>query len=251
MSAFSFTAPSVSAEELLAELRGLTSEENEQLQRDLYGTETPVAETESVLQKGVASMRDIISEMDLNDKIDYLIAVQRVPELVDTESDPAKFLRCEEFSAIHAARRLVRYWKIRCEVFGQERAFLPMTLSGAMAGMENKLLRGVHIPMRDDATGRAVFYWDRIRSAPPTCNRSDAIQIKFYVLQVLSERVNAQRRGCVEIINMNGYDVHKHYDRILTKRSVAVLETAPVKVKAVHLCGGSSMGAYMVRELPR
>ena len=42
------------------------------------------------------------------------------------------FLRCESFRPKDAAARLCGYWNRRIEIFGDERAFCPMTLGGAL-----------------------------------------------------------------------------------------------------------------------
>ena len=45
-------------------------------------------------------------------KKDFLHAMRCAPHLIQTESHPIKFLRCEEFNPWRAARRLVLYWYV-------------------------------------------------------------------------------------------------------------------------------------------
>ena len=42
---------------------------------------------------------------------EYMEAKRRCPELVMSESDPTRFLRCESYDNFKAALRLSKYWK--------------------------------------------------------------------------------------------------------------------------------------------
>jgi len=74
-------------------------------------------------------LHEALKEVSVMDKIDYLTALQTVPELVLEESEPIKFLRFHDFNAVAAAQGLICYWKRRRDVF-QERAFRPLTITG-------------------------------------------------------------------------------------------------------------------------
>lgn len=70
----------------------------------------------------------------------YLEAVRLAPSLVKNESNPIMFLRCEDFNAWTAARRLVMQWDYRKRIFGQNRWLLPLhDESGAGALNEEDL----------------------------------------------------------------------------------------------------------------
>jgi hypothetical protein len=86
--------------------------------------------------------------------------LERAPQLVESESDAAGFLRCEKYDAWAAALRLVKYWEARKKIFGPDRAFLPMTMAGAMAEDMEHLRKGFLLILPDDDHGRAVAYWD-------------------------------------------------------------------------------------------
>jgi hypothetical protein len=60
----------------------------------------------------------------------YLEAMEKAPHLVVTETDPTQFVRVCEYNIRAAAQRLCVYWKERKEIFGDERAFLPLTITG-------------------------------------------------------------------------------------------------------------------------
>ena len=63
-----------------------------------------------------------------------------------------------------AAKRIVNFWAFRVELFGEERAFLPMTLQGTMAddidGLQGVWTMCFIVPTRDQ-NGRQVLCCDR------------------------------------------------------------------------------------------
>jgi hypothetical protein len=126
MSAFTCSAPIVTTEDEIIEREALTSDERQIIRDEVYGTKVLMPETETMLTEGTALMAQALQAIPDTDKLAYLEAVERAPELVQRESDPAAFLRCEKYDSRAAAHRLVRYWNVRKMVFGPERAFLPM-----------------------------------------------------------------------------------------------------------------------------
>jgi hypothetical protein len=65
----------------------------------------------------------------------------------------------------------------------------------------------------------------------------------FYLMQILSEDVTLQTNGYVMISHIKGYDLYKHFDRILAKQSsLMMLECMPIKIKAAHMLAGSANG---------
>ena len=70
------------------------------------------------------------------------------------ETAPHLFLRRDGYDVDKAAKRLAAYWDMRVEIF-QEKAFLPMTLMGALNGNDNVMRM-----MRDypHSKGCSYFY---------------------------------------------------------------------------------------------
>jgi hypothetical protein len=153
------------------------------------------------LQNGTQLLRESLLAIPDEEKAAYLEALEIAPLLVERESDPVAFLRCENYDAGAAARRLVLYWDIRKKTFGAERAFLPMTQSRAMAEDMEYLEKALIVMLPDDEHERAVFHWDRVRCIRSVAPRDSVVRCFFYMTQVLCERKNAQRRGYVQTIN--------------------------------------------------
>ena len=98
MPAISFTAPEISEEEERKERAALTNEERQRLQDDLYGT-GGVFETEEMRQSAAGRLQQAMMLMPVEQKCDYLEALERVPELVVKESPALAFMRCENYDA--------------------------------------------------------------------------------------------------------------------------------------------------------
>ena len=71
---------------------------------------------------------------------------------------------------------MVAYWKMRRKVFGDEKAFLPMVMAGALREegliIVQKDIVGV---LPNDEHGRGVLYYDRIRAVPPLASRNGVV----------------------------------------------------------------------------
>jgi hypothetical protein len=201
MSAFTFSAPIVKAEDEIIEREALTDDERQIIRDEVYGTEVILPETETTLTEGTALMAQALQAIPVTEKVAYLEALERAPELVDLESDPVAFLRCEKYDYWSAAHRLVKYWQVRKMVFGPERAFLPMTQAGAMLEDIEYLQKGLYLILADDEFGRSVVYWDRIRSTSDVIPRDSLSRCNFYLLQAVCERASTQRKGLIFIIN--------------------------------------------------
>jgi hypothetical protein len=48
-----------------------------------------------------------------------------------------------------------------------------------------------------------------------------------------------QKRGCVLLVNMRGYDLYQHFDRIMTKHVLLICDSLPISIKSAHFCTGS------------
>jgi hypothetical protein len=202
MSAFSFSAPIVTPDDEQAEREALTEEERQRIRKEVYGVEDEMEETDSTMvEKAVLLLQEALHDIPDVEKHAYLEALERAPLLVEKESDPIRFLRCEKYDAGAAAQRLVSYWEVRKKLFGPDKAFLPMTQNGAMAEEMVYSEKGFTAILPDDDHGRPVVCCDRIRSTAAIAPRASVLRCNFYVLQVVSEQERAQKGGYVMMIN--------------------------------------------------
>lgn len=212
MPAFSFTAPHVTPEQEREEEASLSDEMRRKIHNDLYGFEqvqhpNPKEGRPGTADESLVGLYEAIEMLPMQQKKEYMEALKQAPNLVQTESDPIMFLRCENFNyevrvfiyayVVHpastkispthtmkhmiyfrsqaAAARLVYYWKIRRKFFGEHRAYLPMTLSGALAEDRSLFETGFLAIHPKDARGRNVLFIDRIRAVPPLASRNASV----------------------------------------------------------------------------
>eukprot|EP00977_Amphora_coffeiformis_P026276 scaffold25307_cov168-Amphora_coffeaeformis.AAC.9 len=74
----------------------------------------------------------ILSSLAEHEKLAYLMARERCPDLIDRECPPRLFLKSKNYHVWAAVQEFVRVWEFRHDLFG-ERAFLPMNLTGSGA----------------------------------------------------------------------------------------------------------------------
>jgi hypothetical protein len=199
---FTGSAPIVTKEDEIIERGALSDDEWQRIQEEVYGSEIIMPETDTMLQEGTALIAQALQDIPDTDKLAYLEALERAPELVERESGPVAFLRCEKFNIWAAAQRLVKYWNVRKKVFGEERAFLPMTQTGAMLEDMEYLKKGLWLKVADDAFGRTVvYYYDRIKAVSKVVPRDSVSRCIFYIMQAICERESTQRKGLIVITN--------------------------------------------------
>lgn len=122
-----------------------------------------------------------------------------------------------------------------------------MTIAGAMAPEVEYLEKAFVLKLPDDSHGRAVFYMDRIRTTKEVAPRDSVVRCMWYVAQTMVEEVRYQKRGMVGISNYRGFDLYKHFDRIMTKKLLWCVKSIPVPLMATHCCTGS--GASVAGDL--
>ncbi|EEC50197.1 predicted protein [Phaeodactylum tricornutum CCAP 1055/1] len=122
------------------------------------------------------------------------------------------FLRTEQFNVELAARRYATYWEHRVELFGPEKAFLPLTLSGAMKDDLKSLSHGYT---------RTVSGHGRVLLMDPSRIGSDydidsIARCQWYVLsKALEHNIDMQRLGAVFVLDLGTI---RTFDRKLLKR---------------------------------
>mmetsp|Transcript_879 Transcript_879/g.1336 ORF Transcript_879/g.1336 Transcript_879/m.1336 type:complete len:287 (-) Transcript_879:304-1164(-) len=199
-----------------------------------YG-QTFVDETKELLSSKLKELDQVLEKQKEDSKRCYTLAIKKCPQEVD-EKFKLKHLRCEVFRVKDAARRIIKYWCKRVEIFGNTKAFLPMTLDGALrddtASLNISIMRDTHC--KDDG-GRAILFYDPSRL--PKKDKYDAFSMTralWYTLHCCIEDEEVQRKGCVII----GHPKHAEKpDFTLEKLQVDCLRGCiPIRIGAIHLC---------------
>ena len=106
MPGFSFTAPVVTPEEERQEREQLSKEELDEIENDVHGLENDDLVKNMKNVHGKELVLEALRQIPTHEKKDVCEAFKRVPNLVEKESSPAAFLRCENNNA------MVRMWRV-------------------------------------------------------------------------------------------------------------------------------------------
>lgn len=116
---------------------------------------------------GMRVMGEAMQLISVPEKQAFLQACQQCPELIQRESSPMLFLLRADFNSWAAAARLAKYWDMRYQAFGPDRAFLPvldLSGNGALPPFSvNYVATGVGTILPPDDQGRPVLFIDRSR----------------------------------------------------------------------------------------
>jgi hypothetical protein len=100
MAGFSFSAPQLSLEDEERERELLSEEERQKIKNDIYGLSVDLEdETEEMRQSAPRLMQRALVEIPVEEKTEYLEAVEKCPQLVAQETPPINFMRCDHYDA--------------------------------------------------------------------------------------------------------------------------------------------------------
>jgi hypothetical protein len=149
-----------------------------------------------------------------------------------------QFVRICEYDFWAAAQRLCLYWKERKEIFGNERAFLPLTLTGKGALTKDGILTlqvGFPAILPNTKSGQQVVFGDG-RQCVSTSNATSKLRCVFYLAKKLAEDERAQTEGVLAVVLLRMPRV-QDFDHGFVKRLWALVGKGfPVKLQAHCLC---------------
>ena len=108
------------------------------------------------------------------------------------------FLRCEVFHVDRAVKRFVKYWDKRIELFGEDKAFLPLTVDGALKDdMDSiKSLDYLQVANHTDPDGRAIVLFDFNMESEDVSSES-LLKVVWSQVHVALMKESCQKRGIV------------------------------------------------------
>jgi len=162
-------------------------------------TPTP-EETPALIEEKISEFDKTLAKIDPKKKIGCTLAQEKCPGLCE-EDFKLVFLRCEVFQVKLAVDRWIKYWDLRLEILGAEKAFLTMTIEGAMKGSE-KAISSSYMTVAEgviDPDGRAIVIMD-YREEAGDLSDEDLFKAQFYHLYVVVSSQSAQERGAVFFI---------------------------------------------------
>jgi hypothetical protein len=138
-------------------------------------------------------LQESIELIPAEERLAYGLALRLAPALIESESNPLLFMRHEGFNPFSAARRLVKYWELRYETFGPERAFrsiFDLSGQGALSPVTVEYsLCGLLTILPPDDKGRPVLFLDRSKIPTELMQIKNEIrfQCSFYALSLLMQ----------------------------------------------------------------
>jgi len=211
-------------------------------------TPTP-EETSTLVTEKLIKFDEVLGSIDTKKKIECMMAQEKSPDLCGDDFKLA-FLRCEVFEVKPAVDRWIKYWKMRVSILGEEKAFLPLTLEGAMEGQE-KVISCSYVTVAAGATdpdGRAIILLD-IQQEKSDLSDDDIFMAVWYQLHVSLSTELAQKRGVVTYIIWVGVESFFDGRQLLWKNLTTFAGTLPIRCSAFHYVHPPSFIKVVVKIL--
>ena len=140
------------------ELNHMSLEERESVFFDVHGVSDAVEESSEMLAKCLAEVDSKISK--IRSKEAYDIAEAQNPSYVADHNLRLQFLRSVKFDTSWAAKKIVRFFDLKLDLFGNERLTKTITLDDFDDETMSCLQSGLCtiLPLKDRA-GRAIVCW--------------------------------------------------------------------------------------------
>ena len=203
----------------------------------------PVVVTNADLHR----LEEELLRIPLMKKQRYVEATLKCPQQVNRDHKAA-FLEREALNATRAARRIVAYWDIRFATFGEDRCFLPMTLSGAMqdevAGMMKYSMYQV-LP-KPDSSGRAVMFLDYGRRDFDSFTEEQEKRAIFYLYDTIASDPQTRQAGVVVVATAKNTNSSNSSSELQKYARVLVEGAMPVRICCHHLLQPSRVYFYLV-----
>jgi CRAL/TRIO domain len=207
---------------------------------DVYGQVHPI-ESDELVQRKLQELETHLAEIAKTAAAAaYGEAQTKCPQLIANDFKLV-FLRCEQFNAKLATERFVQYWEKRVEIFGAERAFLPLTLqttSGALDEDDKAALRHgfVRLVPAKDPVGRAILFADSSRQEANKNDRLRTVRAMWYVMHAALEDVETQKVGVVLISDPRKAKFSQTDSKLDQLMISSIRGCLPVRVSGIHLC---------------
>ena len=249
--------PGFTEEDERRELASLSMKDIAEVQSDLCGFSSVFSSSCNLAQHAlvgpnlpaaIANLNHEMSRLPSVETAAYYRAVEACPDQVRPERK-LLFLEYANGNAQEAARALAEYWQGRLDLFGPDKTFRPMTLTGAlkedaMTMMQRQVAQLV--PVMDTA-GRAILFFSPSRRRLDEYTIEQELQAVWYLFEVVLENPGLRKNGVVVICDLRG--VQRRHVRRVT-RYVRVWQTLdsclPLDIRGMHCCYPTSAFYYLI-----
>ena len=206
---------------------------------------TPI-ETDTLINESLTRFNSILDTIEIDEKHGYLMAKEKCPDLCD-DSFKLIFLRCEVFNVEKSVCRFVQYWNMRLEVFGEELAFLPMTLDGAMK-QDVDAMQLQYLQLAKDTTdpyGRSLLLFDFNVEGGSASSKS-LLRVVWYQVHQALMKESVQKQGVVVYVRC--LDSMKDWRPSLSKHIVTAGQgILPVRFAGMHFMNPPTFLSIIMR----
>lgn len=127
----------------------------------------------------------------------YANACEEIPAVVETESNPVKYLTYNKLNIQEAAKMLCFYWEKRVELFGESKAYRSLLELSIFDKADRDFLRtGALVQLPDDEQGRGITFSDLSRNE--TDSEMTIQRCLFYFFTKFTAENDSQR--CQHIV---------------------------------------------------
>lgn len=212
-------------------MHSLSPEERRQALHDIHGVAEVEDDDPHVIASKLAEMELELSK--IHHKPAYIMALTAAPTYVCDADFRLLFLRSDDMNPQNAARRMVRHFETKLELFGPQllgRDIRTIDLNADdMVVLESGYAQWLN---QRDRAGRAVLFWTPGAHVGPMINR---LRVQWYGFMNALRDVETQKRGMVGV----GYSIGNtmgRYDPQAALRLPMLARSLPTRFVAVHTC---------------
>lgn len=233
-------------EKIMMQKLGSSMVSNDMRRSSLFGRLAVADESGKDLIRDLRSLDEELAKVPDGTKQQFLQAKEKCPQLLG-DKFKIMFLRSEEYDAKRAATRLVGYWEERVRIFGREKAFLPMTQSGALRDSEAVLGSGLFKAIeKKDKNGQTLMFADFSSDKKGSFDSDEKCRAFWYVVHSLLKDEDTQLKGMVLLIkappNLRAFDPKML--KLIIQDSRYYL---PIRFACVHVCNAPAAIKIMAR----
>ncbi|KAL7561669.1 hypothetical protein ACA910_015411 [Epithemia clementina (nom. ined.)] len=169
----------------------------------------------------------------------YMEAMQKCPALVQHETDPLQYVRQVKYKLLEGAQRLCLYWTERKNMFGSQRAFLPLHLVGSSALEEEDMvtLRAAFPAVLMNTTWGLQCLFVEPKWQVTGTSMENVLRALFYLVAAMAEDDRTQVEGvhCIFVISTpRGPEVDwNFFQRVV----YLMTQVFPLRLKKFHIVG--------------
>ncbi len=173
-------------------------------------------------------------------------ARMRCPDITDNSTLRLLFLWCTDFDVEATAKRMAGYWRLRVELFGVERAFLPLSSDSILNPEDHAyILSGAcRILPNTDANGRILLYINQQKLHGNSFDPMSAARAVWYMFhKILMIDPQRAKNGIVGIANYRNSSWSPNYSWMALMSNT--FKFSPIEIQGIHTCHAGMFARVM------